>query len=168
MEHIWYSNLNIDECISNLKNSVNNESWISGNSRRNIGGKTKGHKFRLWKRQIQYQNSFGSIFYGNLETDGTGTRISGDFGLDSTVKVILYLMYGFVIAMGIFLYISTLTKLIPGTENHDYIPPFFYSVPFLALLALYGFAKVLMWLGKKEQKYIIDFLEITLNAHIQI
>ena len=74
-------------------------------------------------------------------------------------------MYGVVILFGAVLYITTLANWIPGTENHDHIPPLLYGVPFLALLVLYGFTKVLTWLGRAEQKNIIHFLEITLKTH---
>jgi polyferredoxin len=52
----------------------------------------------------------------------------------------LYFMYGLIIAMGLVIYIVALTNWIPGTENHDYIPPLLYALPFLALLVLYGFS----------------------------
>lgn len=167
MENIWYSHLNIDKCVDSLKSSVNNQSWFSGNSSGSIGGKIKGYKFQLWKRQIEYRNSFGAIFYGNLISDGTGTRILGHFGIVSAVKGLLYFMYGLIITMGLVLYIFTLTNWIPGTENHDYIPPLLYGAPFLVLLALYGFSKILTRLGKTQQKYIIDFLQTTLKARKQ-
>jgi hypothetical protein len=167
MEISLYTHTNIDKCVENLKSTVNNKSWFSGNSAGSIGGKIKGYKFKLWKRQINYHNSLGSIFYGNLTVEGSGTRISGHFGLDPMVNGIIYVMYGVVILIGIVLYISTLTNLIPGTENHDYIPPFLYATPFIALFVIYGFVKILTWFGKTEEKYIIDFLQSTLKANKQ-
>jgi hypothetical protein len=167
MENIWFSHLNIDKCVDCLKSSVNNQLRLYGNSGGNIAGKIKGYKFQIWKRPIEYRNSFSPIFFGNLISDGTGTRITGHFGIVSAVKGTLYFMYGLIIAMGLVIYIVALTNWIPGTENHDYIPPLLYALPFLALLVLYGFSKILMLLGKNEQKYIIDFLETTLEAHKQ-
>jgi hypothetical protein len=164
MENVWHSRLDIDTCIANLKRSVNNESIFAGDVSGNVGGKIKGHKFQLWKRQIQYHNSFGSIFYGNLVQERTGTRISGHFGLDSMVKVILYVMYGVVILIGGLIYIGTLTNWISGTQNQGHLSLFFYIVPFLALLILWGFSKIGTWFGKTEQKYIIEYLKNTLKA----
>lgn len=163
MENTWHSSLDIDTCIANLKSSVNNESIFTDNSTGNVGGIIKGHKFQLWKRQIQ-KNSFGSIFYGNLTQEGTGTKVSGYFGLDSAVKVFLYAMYGFVILIGGLIYISTLTNWISSSQNQGHVALFYYIVPFLALLVIWGFSKIGIWFGKTEQKYIIEFLQNVLKA----
>ncbi|MDD5313433.1 MAG: hypothetical protein PHO26_10400 [Dehalococcoidia bacterium] len=155
--------MKIDNCIERLKNSVNNQPYFSGVE--GIGGKIKGNKFQLWKRQIGYHNSCGSVLYGNLIADDSGTKISGHFGLDLVVQGIIYAMYGMIVAFGISPYLFILTNMIRGTESPINISPIFYFIIFLAPLILYGFVKILTWFGKKEEKDIVYFLQATLNAH---
>jgi hypothetical protein len=119
--------------------------------------KFKGNQFKVWKRRY-YRNDFSPYFYGNLSSEGQGTRIEGHFDMDRWVKIFMRIWLGLLIVPSAAVFISTLNR--PNRDN-AWIG---VAIP----LGLAAFGIILpnfgRWLGRNEEKYIKEFLETTLLA----
>jgi hypothetical protein len=157
-----------EACIRRLDDSI--DPWhrtplsFSGfGGSKPVIGWINGYEFRLRKRRY-YRNDFAPEFYGNLKTNGRGTVIEGYFDMALVTKVATRIWLGIAVLMGTPVFFSTLRNLIRGTSNAQeglliglLVPPAF--VLFGVLLPQFG-----LWLGRHEEKYILEFLQTTLIA----
>jgi hypothetical protein len=122
-----------------------------------------GYEFRLRKRRY-YHNGFAPKSYGNIKRNGRGTVVEGYFDIARVAKVSMRIWLGGAILMGTPVFVATLRNLIRGTSNAQaglliglLVPP--TLVFFGVLLPKFG-----LWLGRYEEKYILEFLQTTLIA----
>jgi hypothetical protein len=117
-----------------------------------VTGNFNGTKFQLVKR-INYRNSFNPTFYGKLELENSGTKISGDFGVLPLVKFFIYFWL-----TGVSTFALSFTFLAKGEITFPVIIPYLMLI-FGILLVKFG-----VHAGKSEGKGVLIFLTTTLEA----
>lgn len=123
---------------------------------------------KLWlhKRTINFQNSYARIFYGRIRKDDKGSVIEGSFKTLFLVKILMVVYFAGIITISVFLTIATCFKRAPdnvGIIEVELI--FFLLVAILMLLFGIFHYRYGAKLSKKEEEYLIMFLEETLNAN---
>ncbi len=145
---VFHSPFNVAECIRRLESSVDKEGvWVGLTGSKAILGQVRGDEFTLRKR-LRYRNSFNPIFYGNLNPEGNGTRITGYFGLHPLIPLTMFLWFAGVLFYGFVL-------------RRGYFPPA------IIIILLAGGVVVMalgMWFGRREEKPVLDFIQGTLEA----
>jgi hypothetical protein len=153
--------LSVHDCKMRLLSSVDIErlslsmSGYAGS--KDMLGKIQGNKFRLQKRR-NYRNSFAPFFYGQLTNDGVDTLIVGEFRIHPAAKA-------FMAAWFAFLLIFSLMAVILHPQGQFEAG----RVPLLAVsvgMMVFGVALVMFsrWLARGEQRAILDFLKVKLEA----
>jgi hypothetical protein len=164
----FHTDFDPEACVRRLDDSI--DPWhrtplsFSGfEGSKPVIGWIDGYEFRLRKRRY-YRNDFAPQFHGNLKRDGRGTVVEGYFDRPRWAKVGTRIWLGAAILMGTPVFFSTLRNLIRGTSNAQeglliglLVPP--ALVLFGVLLPKFG-----LWLGRYEERYILEFLQTTLIA----
>jgi hypothetical protein len=157
-----------EACIRRLDDSI--DPWhrtplsFSGfEGSKPVIGWINGYEFRLRKRRY-YNNGFAPEFYGNLKTNGRGTIVEGYFDMARVTKFFMRIWLGCAILMGIPIFVSTLRALIRGNSHAP--EGFLIGLLVPSTMVLFGilFPKFGLWLGRNEEKYILEFLQTTLIA----
>ena len=89
---VLHSAMSPDSVVARLRDSVDERRRtlfsLSGYKGRGpIIGKVDERTFRLQKRRY-WHNDFAPFFYGQISSEGNGSRIDGYFGHSSTCKVV--------------------------------------------------------------------------------
>ena len=146
-EYVFHSALNTDECVKSLANSVGKKS-----SYNDVQVKTNGNKFQLFRKADTSNSSYNPVFYGNVVTDGKGSRIEGYFGLSIISLVVTSLLFLWFIIM-------------PLLASNFKIT---WSMILVILLVLSICSLItvgnLLW-GKKKMKPILDFIQHELGTN---
>jgi hypothetical protein len=126
-------------------------------------GWINGYEFRLRKRRY-YRNDFAPQFYGNLKRNGRGTVVEGYFDMGRVTKVFMRIWLAIVILTGTPTFLSTVRGLIRGTSHATENPLVGLLVPPFMVLGGFLLPKFGLWLGRHEEKYILEFLHTRLTA----
>jgi|HubBroStandDraft_6_1064221.scaffolds.fasta_scaffold113318_2 hypothetical protein len=164
----FHTDFDREACVRRLDDSI--DPWhrtplsFSGfEGSKPVLGWINGYEFRLRKRRY-YNNGFAPEFYGNLKANGRGTIVEGYFDMARVTKWGVRIWLGGAILMGIPIFVSTLRDLIRGSS---YAPEGFLIgllvPPTMVLLGIL-LPKFGLWLGRNEEKYILEFLQTTLIA----
>ena len=128
-------------------------------------GRIEGQQFRLHKRRY-WHNDFAPQFYGNLLPQSRGTLIEGYFDMRRWTKIFTRIWLAGVLVPGIPMFVLSLLDLLRGSTHIKgdlrvglLVPP---------CLALWGilFPRLGLWLGRHEERFILEFLQKTLVAGI--
>jgi hypothetical protein len=121
---------------------------------RPILGKLGGAGFRLQKRR-GYRNSFAPFFFGRFVASDRGTLIEGEFRMHPWAKVFMTGWFSFLVVFSVAFLISRRS----GSQSSLIID---LGVPIM--MAVFGvlLVKFGRWLGRGEERDIIEFLKSTL------
>jgi hypothetical protein len=164
----FHTKFDPEACVRRLDDSI--DPWhrtplsFSGfEGSKPVIGWINGYEFRLRKRRY-YHNGFAPEFYGNLKSNGRGTVVEGYFDIARVTKVFMRIWLGGVILIGTPLFASTLRDLVRGASYAPEGRLIGLLVP--PTMVLFGilFPKFGLWLGRYEEKYILEFLQTTLIA----
>jgi hypothetical protein len=156
------TDLSLDDCLRRLRDETDEArrsifSFSGYKGSKPVLSTFDGTKFRVWKRRIN-RNSFAPIFFGTLEQQNRGTVVRGFFDADPWSKYFIkgWLVLAVLIGTPIFL------EALGGRTGSDRlvgltVPPFF--ILWGALLPEFG-----RWIGKSQERYLLDFLESALLA----
>src|SRR5579863_10616040 len=107
------SDFSAEDCLRRLlegtdvaKRTIFSLSGYKGSN--SVLSKFDGDRFRIWKRRY-YRNDFAPVFFGALSAEGQGTRIEGHFDMNPWVKISMGVWLGFVMLVGIPIFISALS-----------------------------------------------------------
>jgi hypothetical protein len=167
-----HTDLPISDCLNRIRASIDEErrtllSWSGYAGSRKVLGKIDGYEIRLQKRRY-YHNDFAPYFYARLLPQTHGTRIEGRFDCSPFVKTFMRIWLILVIAGGTPIFILCLKDILTGSASVSgdryvgvVVPP--GMVLFGLLLPRIG-----RWLAKNEESYILEFLQSTLPARIEV
>ena len=155
--------LSAEECRARLASATDLGglalSWNSPAEAPQFLGDFRGAAFRLHTGRY-YTNSFAPFFYGHLSPSDNGTVIEGEFKMHPFARISTVFWFSFVAIFAAGGLIVPMGKQ-PGTS----LGP---GTLFLALgcFMVLGMALVIFgrWLGRGEQKTILDFLKTSLEA----
>ena len=163
---ILRTNFEVQECLRRLEEAADRGQWnpfsLSGyRGSKPLLAKIDGQEIKVWKR-IYYRNDFRPYFYGTLISEADGTRIEGYFGLDQWVRIFMWIWMGFVALSCI----PMLTLFVREGGLHskdaalDLVP--LYMLAFGVLLP-----KVGRWIGRGQERFILESLQETLAARVE-
>lgn len=160
------TNLSYAECLARLNASLYggdpSQSSSRGTGPSPVTGSIQGHEIQLRKRR-SFLNDFAPTFHATLSAQEPGTRMDGYFRTRVPMNVLMPIFLLLTIVVGAPAFLFSLRQINAG-QTAGYIglilPP--------ALLAL----GIVLWItGKRtsqtEQRSILNFLQITLIAHIE-
>jgi len=158
------TDLGVEECLRRLREASDIGEWtifsFSGyKGSKPVLSKFNGNEFKLWKRRY-YRNSFAPFFFGNLSREERGTRVEGRFGMDPYVKGFMIVWLSLAVVFSSPIFFSTLAHPIHGDDWTGILIPA-GLVCFGILLPKFG-----QLIGKREERYLREFLETTLAARI--
>jgi len=158
------TDLGVEECLRRLREASDIREWtifsFSGyKGSKPVLSKFNGNEFKLWKRRY-YRNSFAPFFFGNLSREERGTRVEGRFGMDPYVKGFMIVWLSLAVVFSSPIFFSTLAHPIHGDDWTGILIPA-GLVCFGILLPKFG-----QLIGKREERYLREFLETTLAARI--
>jgi hypothetical protein len=164
----FHTDFDPEACVRRLDESI--DPWhrtplsFSGfEGSKPVIGWINGYEFRLRKRRY-YNNGFAPEFYGNLKANGRGTVVEGYFDMARVTKAFMRIWLGGTILIGAAVFFSTLRDLIRETSNaHEGLLIGLLVPPAMVLFGVL-FPKFGLWLGRNEEKYILEFLQTTLIA----
>ncbi len=89
---VLYSDFSPDECERRLSRSIDVERptifGFSGyRGKKPFLGELDGNRFRVLQRVYGNRNSLPTVFLGELQSHGTGTRVNGMFDLKQVSKI---------------------------------------------------------------------------------
>ncbi len=155
--------LSADECRKRLASGTDlgglSLSWNTPAAGPKVLGDFRGAAFRLHTGRY-YTNSFAPFFYGKLSASENGTLIEGGFQMHPFARMFAVFWFSFVAVFAAAGFIVPMGKE-PGRSVGR-------GTLFLALgsfvVAGVGLIKFGQWLGRGEQKTILDFLKTSLEA----
>jgi len=154
---VFHSKLSKAECIFRIKANAEENTILANLS--TIVNFDKGFFYKIdgddltLKKVIYYRNSFQSIFYGEFVEESKGTRIEGYFSMHILVKIFMGIWFGGVTLMGVIEFTA-----VPSVGIIGYI-----------LMLVFGIFIIIggKYMGKKQEKEIVEFIEKTLEAKIE-
>ncbi len=161
MEYTFYTNINIEDCLLRLNESILTCSTFNYSTlalEKTVYGSVKGNRFNLRKiPEPKIGARLGMMhFKGEFRQKNQGTEITGHFDIDLSAKVfavIFVLPFLFVLLLG-------LLNLVLGNdiELRSILP---FAFPPVVMIAVY-----LFWYRMQEpdQPVIIDFIKTTFEA----
>ena len=159
-----------EECLRRLTESIDPESptvfSLTGfKGSRDVIGRVNGYEFCLHKRRF-YRNDFAPQFYGNFQTRDRGTNIEGYFDMPRWTKIFMRIWTGFAVAIGIPTFAICFADVFLGGRSVSGDPRIGLIVP--PVLILFGILlpKFGLWLGRYEERFILEFLQSTLIAEV--
>jgi hypothetical protein len=164
----FHTDFDPEACIRRLDSSI--DAWhrtplsFSGfEGSKPVIGWINGYEFRLRKRRY-YNNGFAPEFYGYLKANGRGTVVEGYFDMARVTKAFMRIWLAGVILIGAAVFFSTSRDLIRGASHAS--DGFLIGLLVPPAMVLFGvlFPKFGLWLGRNEEKYILEFLQTTLIA----
>lgn len=169
----FHSALPPDAVIAALNREADKEQWtllsLSGyKGDKPLLLKAGNGTFRLQKRPSPFRrNDFARRFYARFEPEPGGTRIEGYFDMPQWSKWFMRVWLGSVIALGVPIFTLTLLTMLTGSRyvNGDNwvglaVPP---------ALILFGtlMPKIGRYLGRKDEQFILQFIQNTLAARME-
>jgi hypothetical protein len=169
---VLHTDIGVSECLNRIRESIDEErrtifSFSGYAGSKKILGKIDGNKIRLQKRRY-YHNSFSPYFYAMVSPDSHGTRIEGHFDCLPFVKIFMRIWLGIVVVVAGITLVLTLKDHLGGRAHlagEDYTVVLVPQGMVLFGLLLPRFGR---WLGRNEESYILDFLQRTLPARMEI
>jgi len=151
--------LTVEQCKDRLARSIDPEKfglWTGYAGSRPIVGRIDDVSFRLQKRRYG-SNPSAPFFSGQMVPFENGTRIEGSFQMHGFVKTSMTFYFWF-------LGISCVAMLISNIAGRTV-----FQAPMLLVpvgMAVWGAALVKFgqWLGRSEEKAIVEFLKHTCEA----
>lgn len=175
MNLVFNTKLSKSECVRKIKlhagkSTVLDKFTSIGNFNHEFLYKISGDNLEL-EKVIHYRNSFKPIFYGKLKEENRETIIEGSFNTQAFVKIFMIVWFGGTVLIGVPLFLAALIKLL----NPHSMEGIFYGDPLVGILVpifmpIFGIVliKVGQWLGKKQEKEVIEFIEKFLEAKLTI
>jgi hypothetical protein len=161
------SNFDVSECLRRIREVADEASWTPFSWSGYEGSKdlllrSDGQDVTIWKR-IYYRNDFRPYFYGRLNPETQGARLEGRFNMSLWARTFMTIWLGFVAiasvpALMVFFRDSNLPL---NRRLFDLIPVGMFA--FGLLLLKFG-----VWLGKNQERFILDSLQTALSAHVEI
>ncbi len=130
-------------------------------------GKIEGNSFRLHRRKyaLWYRDYFVPAFWGNLESQPSGTRIEGDFHLAPYALVGMGAWLALATTMFVLLSIPAIVAIITGRKVSDGVWEEVVLPPIAVLLGLV-LPRWTRWWHSEDRAIILDFLCNTLSATV--
>jgi hypothetical protein len=153
-----------------LRRSIDEEhwtlfSWSGYRGNRPLLGEVGANTFRVQKRRYS-RNDFAGHFYARFEPEPGGTRIEGHFDAPRWARYFIRIWLAFAVLCGTPIFVLTVLDVLTGSHHTSgdkwvglVVPPIL--VLFGAVLPKFGGL-----LGKKDQKFILEYVQNTLAARI--
>lgn len=163
-----HTDLGIEECQRRLTEAVDfpQRTLISFSGYRGskpVLGRIEGQRLELRKRKY-YRNDFAPVFFGIISRQARGTSIEGHFDSPRWIKIFwgFWSAFVFLLVTPIFFLIAReillgRVPLVGSTYLGLLGPPFILFVG--AFMPLFG-----RWIGRNEEKFLLEFLRRTLAA----
>ncbi len=152
-----------DEVEKRLKAAIDSR-WRPFGSRPVIG--VVRHD-RVWFRQRpgRVRNSFQTVMFARIETQGSGTLIIGRSGMAPAAMMFLIAFTSVAALMAVIFTAVALTRQLDGMG-----PPWWNWLQPLAGLGFVAFGVALgvfgRWLARREHDFLVDFLAATTEAEV--
>lgn len=151
----------MEECHMRLKESVDT-SFFPYFSSKQVAGRVSNDSISIRKR-IHYRNSFQTVLRALLKPSGNSTKLFVNIGLHPFVKTFIFIWFGFLILIGGFIFIISLSSLAKNTSADigtimGILIPFGMAVFGIALL------KYCKYLARDEPAFLKAFLINLLDA----
>jgi len=165
---VLQTNLAADECLRRINAAIDRErltlfSFSGFAGSKPILGRICGNTFRLQKRRL-YRNSFAPFLYGQVRSSVSGSLIELRFRMHPFVMVFMCIWFSGVILIGGFISIHALIEIIRGgygAKENQWLGVGIFPAMLTFRVLLVAFGK---WLGKSEKRYMLTFLQETLQA----
>ena len=166
-----HSPLALHEAAEKLRSSMDEKRWtplsMSGNKGdREFLGHFRGAEFTVQKRRYS-RNDFAGIFFGELDSEPSGTRIEGYFDVPRWSKYFMRFWLAGVVLLGIPIFWTTLSGALSGAAEMRadgmwvglIVPP---------IMILFGLVlpKLGRLLGRSDERLILNHIKETLSAKI--
>ncbi len=163
-----HTGLSIEECQRHLTEAVDFPRRtlfsLSGyQGRKRVLGWVDNHEFELSKRKY-YHNAFAPVFFGSLSPQPRGTRIEGHFDSPRWIRIFWGIWCAFVVVLVVPIFILMVRELLRGRMPLNesawvglLVPPFMLAIG--GLMPKFG-----RWLGRNEEKFLLEFVKTTLAA----
>lgn len=155
------TNIEIEECKLKISNAIDTRPLSLLFSPIEIVGSVGIERFWLQKRTKNFRNSYTRIFYGRFRKDDKGSVIEGSFKTLFFVKILIAIYFAGITTVCGFLIIHICFK---RAQDNEIELIFFLLIAILMLLFGIFHYRLGAKLSKKEEEYLIMFLENTLNA----
>jgi uncharacterized membrane protein YgdD (TMEM256/DUF423 family) len=162
------SPLGVQDCVALLKRATREDStfktmFVDAGV---ILCKFDGNNFRLQQKR-SYRNSFAPFFYGEFKQTMSGTEISGEFRMQTSVTAFMIIWFGFLLVIGGTLVCSSLYQLATGHYDHAKNDNPIMGVLIPIGMMVFGFALVTFgkWLGRSEEANMANFLKETFSTN---
>jgi hypothetical protein len=132
---------------------------------RPVVGHVTGSSLRLRKR-IGYRNPFQIFLTATMRPETGGTLISGGFAMHPFIRVFLLIWFGGVILIGGSIFVATVRGIFSGTSDRQGMWVGLLAPPIMLAFGV-GLLRLGRFLGRKEARFLTDFLIEKLNARDQ-
>jgi len=163
-----HTGLSIEECQRRLIEGVDFPrrtlaSFSGYRGSKPVLGRIEGHGIELSKRKY-YHNASAPVFFGSLSPQPRGTRIEGHFDSPRWIRIFwrFWCASVFLIVLPVFFFVTRdiLRGRMPLNESAWVgllVPPFMLAIG--GLMPKFG-----RWLGRNEEKFLLEFVKTTLAA----
>ena len=156
-----------EECARRLQEAIDLERWVlirsgSWGGSRPVIGQVEGLSIRLRKR-IGYSNGFQTFLLATMESDGTGTRIRGEFAMHASTRVFIYCWFGFLIFFTVMAVAGTVASAFSSSPAR-LVNWMILLVPLLMVAFGLTLVRLGRYLARHEAAFLTRFLCETLEA----
>lgn len=163
------SDLNFVVCLQRLREAVDTDRILASfNFSRKARSKpvlgfVSGREFRIRKRWAIPENRVVSYFWGQMNEDGSGTRIEGYYGLPPIMRKLGLLFIVLQGVLGVVVFVRILFAFIQDHASRS--DAFFVCLVFAVFVVFYScLGPAWRVLARKQEAFLIEFLERVLVA----
>lgn len=135
---------------------------------RDVLGEVWGNSFHLQKRRRFSRNDFAPNFYGELQPEAGGTRIEGRFQMADWVQFFMWFWLGGVVLIGGAMFVACVSDVMAG--SHLVTGDAWIGIIVPPSMLLFGIVlpRFGRMLGRGDEAFILDHLQNTLSARIDV
>jgi hypothetical protein len=163
------TDMNFVVCLQRLREAVDaDEIWapfvFSKRARsKPVLGFVSGREFRIRKRRISSRDQPGSYFWGRVDESPGGTRIEGYYAAAPLLRKLAFIWFSFMYVLASIAFVQCLRDFMRDRVSFETMV-LASSVSLLFVLFPVLFRFIWRVLARKQEAYLIEFLETTLIA----
>ena len=160
------SSLSVADCVARLREAIDPPSTLFGS--RPVVGRVDSGGFRLHKR-IHYRSSFQTHAMARFREAEAGTHVSCRFGVHPVILVFFVVWMSIVLvvgARGLVIVVDAVFSARPEGAAPFAVPLAGALLPLGMLVFGAGLFCFGRWLARDEERFLADFLRVTLKARI--